>query len=139
MSEIFSHSVHLPPVFLLLEALALVEEFLSLGQGDVHLCPSVLVDEDQDGDDGEAHLLHRLGQPVDLAPVEQQLAVAPGLVVAIRPIEIGRHVHSLDPHLAIDDGAVGIHKRCLTKSDGLDLGAGEHDARRIGLDEEILE
>ena len=79
------------------QCLPLVELFLTTHQCDVYLCPSMWVDKHERWHDGKAHLLASLLQFAYLAFGEQQLAVAFGLVVGIRTVEIGRNVHALYP------------------------------------------
>ena len=63
--------VHLAAIFLLLESLSLVEFLLTLAQGDVHLRPTLFVDEDEQGDDGITRLLGCTLQFLYLLLIEQ--------------------------------------------------------------------
>src|SRR5687767_11186581 len=62
------------------EGLALVPGLLALGQGDLDLGAAVLEVERQ-GDQGEPLLVDPGLDPVDLLPVQQELALTPGGVV----------------------------------------------------------
>ena len=63
--------VHLAPILLFLQSLSLVEFFLTLAQGDVHLSPSLFVDEDEQGDNGITRLLGGTLQFLYLLLIEQ--------------------------------------------------------------------
>ena len=126
-------------VFFFLERLALVVAVFASGQVDVELGPSVLVDEEQGGDDGESGILERLLQAVNLAAVEQQLAVAAGGVVVVGAVEVLGDVHVLHPNLAAKDGAVGVHEAGLAQADALDFRARQHHSCRVFLHQEVLE
>ena len=131
--------VHFPPVFLCLERLALVEHLLSTAQGNIHLCPAMVIDEDKGWDNGKAWRLGIFEEMPYLTLGEQQLAVALGLVVGIAAIEIWRYVHALHPHLALDNVAICVYKRGLAHAYGLYLGTRKLYASRIGIDEVVLE
>ena len=137
--EVLDGSIHLPAVFLLLQGLSLVILLLTLAEGDVHLSPALVVDEYEGWHDGEARLLAVVLQSAQLALGEEQLAVAASLVVAKRTIEIRRYVHALHPELPLVEVAVAVHERSLAPSDRLNLGAREHDACGVGVNEEVLE
>lgn len=75
--------VHLAAIFLLLESLSLVKLLFTLAQGNVHLRPTLFVDEDEQGDDGITRLLGGTLQFLYLLLGEQQLPVALHLVVVV--------------------------------------------------------
>lgn len=81
----FSYTVHLPTVFLFLESLAFVKLFLTSGKGDIHLGSTVLVDENQNRDDGKTHILGSGLEMTYLALLEQKFAVALSLVIGKEP------------------------------------------------------
>ena len=74
---------HLAPILLFLQSLSLVEFLLTLAQGDVHLRPTLFVDEDEQGDDGITRLLGGTLQFLYLLPGEQQLPVALHIVIIV--------------------------------------------------------
>ena len=137
--EMLEGSIHLPAVFLLFQGLPLVIFFLSPGQGNINLGPAVAVYEHQRGNDGEARLLHGFRQLIDFAAGKQQFPVAQRLVVAVRTIKIGGDAHAFYPQLIVVDIAESVHQRGLSLAYALYLGAGEHDARRIGVHEIVFE
>jgi len=60
-------------------------------------------------------------------------------VVVVGTLLIVCDVHVLDPHLAADDVAVCVHEACLALADALYLGAGEDEACRVIVHEEVVE
>ena len=48
------------------------------------------------------------GEPVELAPVQQQLARALGIVVLARGRRVGRDVDGVQPQLAVADRRVAV-------------------------------
>ena len=130
--------IHLAAVFFGFECLSLVKLFLTFAEGEVHLGAPMLIEEHEQGDDGVTSLLGSTLKTCYLAPVEQEFAVALGLMVVIGAIEIGGDVHSLHPYLTIVDVAEGIHQTGFAETDRFYLGACEHDTCRVSLDEEIL-
>ena len=134
----FSYTVHLPTVFLFLESLAFVKLFLTSGKGDIHLGSTVLVDENQNRDDGKTHILGSGLEMTYLALLEQKFAVTLSLVIGKRAIEIRADVHTLDPYFPTVYHTVAIDKRSLAGTYRLNLRTGEYHACRIGINEEIL-
>ena len=132
-------SIHLPSVFLLLQSLTLVILLLTLAEGNVHLGTSLVVDENEYRNDGEARLLAVFLQSAQFTLGEKQLAVAACFVVAEGTVEIRRDVHTLHPELALVEVAVAIHQRRLAAADGFNLSTREHDARSVSVNEEVLE
>ena len=139
MLEVLDSPVHFSSVFLLLQGLTLVILLLTLAEGNVHLGTSLVIDEDEYRNDGEARLLAVFFQTAQFTLGEQQLAVAACFVVAEGAVEIRRDVHALHPELALVEVAVAIHQRRLAAADGLNLSTREHDARGVSVNEEVLE
>ena len=75
--------VHFAFVLLELEGFAFVEFFLTSAEGNVEFCTSLIIDEEQGGDDGESNGLSVFLQVAYLSLVEQQLAVSAGFVVVV--------------------------------------------------------
>ncbi len=132
-------AVYVAAVLFLLEGLALVVVVLASCQMYVEFRAPVLVDEEQRGHYGEAGTLGGLLQAVDLAAVEEQLAVAARSVVVVGAVEILRDVHVLNPHLAADDDAVGVHEAGLAQTDALDLRAGKDEACGVFVHQVVVE
>ena len=63
--------VHLAAILLFLQSLSLVEFLLTLAQGDVHLRPTLFVDEDEQGHNGVSRLLGGTLQFLYLLLIEQ--------------------------------------------------------------------
>ena len=137
--KVLNGSIHFSSVLFLLQSLTLVILLLTLTEGDIHLGTALVIDEDERRDDGEARLLAVLFQSAQFALGKEQLAVSARLVVAERAVEVGRDVHSLHPELALIEIAVTVYQRCLTTADRLNLSTREHDARGIGVNEEVFE
>ena len=77
-------------------------------------------------DHRDAALLGLADQPHDLLPVQQQLALAPRLVVGPGALGVLRDVHAGQPHLAVADVREAVDQRGVPRAQRLDLGAGEH-------------
>src|SRR4051794_14739059 len=116
------------------QRLPLVVVLLAARDGDLDLRAPVLEVQGQ-RHDRQAALAGRLGEPQDLVPVQEQLALATGLVVRPRPLGVLRDVHALEPRLPVVDAGEPVDKGRPPGAQGLDLGAGEHQA---GLDD-VLE
>ena len=129
--------VHLPPGVLLRRGLPLVVELLALAQAYLHLHPGAAPIEAQ-GDEGVAVLLDLRKQPSDLPLVHQQAAGAAGLPVEDIPLLVGADVHPVEGHLPVLDGAEGVLQVHVAQADGLDLGAGQLDARLVFILHEVV-
>ena len=81
-------TIHLAPVFLLLERLPLVKLPLTASQGNIHLGQTLIVYKHKRGHNGQSGLLYLLLKSLYLALLEQQLTVAACAVVGIRAIKI---------------------------------------------------
>lgn len=68
-----------------LESLAFVKLFLTSGKGDIHLGSTVLVDENQNRDDGKTHILGSGLEMTYLSLLEQKFAVTLSLVIGKEP------------------------------------------------------
>src|SRR4249920_793538 len=104
-------------------------ELLALGEAKLELGTAAPVDEQAEGDERQAL---RLGAPeelVDLAPMEQQLPIAPRLVVVAVALGEGGDGDTDEPGLAALDPGIGLLQADLAGPDALDLGAGQGDAR----------
>ena len=132
-------TIHFALVLLLLDSLTLVKFLLTTAEGYIHLCTTFVVDEYEGRDDGESHSLGVFLQAAYLTLVEQQFTVTLRLVVVVRAVEIWVNIHALDPYLAIVDVAECVNEGSLTKSDGLDLCAGQYYAGCVCVNEEIVE
>ncbi len=119
---LLEHAIDGALVLAFLDALALVVLLLASSNGNNQLSQSAFVDEQAQWNNRIARLQIVLGNATDLLAVEQQLTVAVGRVIVIGAEAVLGNVHVLDPHLAIDDHAIGIGKTYLTLPDGLDLG-----------------
>ena len=132
-------TVHFAPILFLLHRLSLVVHLFTTTEGNVYLGPAILINEYQRGYDSVAGLFLGFLKFLDFVAREQQFALALSLMIGIRAIEVGRDVHTLHPHLAVDDVAISVHERCLAGTYRLDFGAGEHNTRRELLDEKVFE
>ncbi len=135
---LLEHAVDGALVFAFLDGLALVELALTAGDGDDQLCQTALVDEQTQGDDGKTRLECVLGNAANLLAVEQELAVAMCRVVVVGAKAVLGNIHVLDPHLAIDDHAIGIGQTTLALADGFDLGTRQDNARSESLDDLVI-
>ena len=81
---------------------------------------------DARGHERQAPLRGLAHQPLDLAPVEQQLARALGIVVLARGL-VGRDVHVAQPDLAVAHLGVGVLELDAAGAQRLDLRALQHD------------
>ena len=64
-------TIHFALVLFLLDGLALVKFLLTTAEGDINLCTSFVVNEDEGRDDGEAHSLGIFLKAAYLTLVEQ--------------------------------------------------------------------
>ena len=135
---LLEHAVDGALVLAFLDGLALVELALASCRSNDQFSQTTLVDEETQGDNGDTGLLGVAGDAANLLAVEQQLAVAVGRVVVIGAVAVLGNIHVLDPHLTINDHAIGIGQAALALTDGLDLGTGEHNARGEGLDDLVI-
>ena len=79
----FEHAVDATLIFAFLNRLALVKLALTSACGNDQLSQSALVDEQTQGDDGDARLLCVAGEAAYLLAVQEKLAVTVGRVVVI--------------------------------------------------------
>src|SRR6185295_2459550 len=116
---------------------ALVVQLLAAGQADLDLDPATL-EVDLQRHDRQA-LLGRLAHDAgDLALVEQQLAVALGLVIGVGAVAVRIDVTAPEPRLAVTHGGVGILEVHLPVAQGFDLGPAQHKAGLESLEDLVL-
>src|SRR6476661_924814 len=133
------HALHVTLLGLLLEVVALVVELFTLGQGNFNLGKAPVVHEQAQGDDGEALVLAFAGQLFQLALVEQQLALAHGVVVVVGTQRVGRDAHLVNPEAAVGvEEAVAVAEVDVAGADAFDFGALQHHARVVAGQEGVL-
>jgi hypothetical protein len=118
---------HLALELALLDRPALVADVLAARQRDLDLRARPL-EVHAGRDQGQPLLLGLADQPLDLALVHEELARPLRLVVLPLRGRVGRDVHVVQPHLTVLDRGVAVLEHRLAAAQGLDLGAGEHEA-----------
>src|SRR5204862_395491 len=78
---------------------------------------------DAGGDQRQTAALRAADQPVDLVPVQEQLAWTLWVVVLVRGRRVGRDVGVAKPNLAALDHGIRVAKLGLALPQGLDLGS----------------
>src|SRR3954447_5210613 len=116
---------------------ALVALLLAAADGELELRAAVLEVEPR-RDDSQPFLLDLADQGLDLAPVEQQLAVAAGLVVRHVPLRVLVDVRADQPDLAVAKIRVGLGERDASIAQRLDLGSGELQARLEAIEQVVI-
>src|SRR5512137_198448 len=128
----------LPVRIPLLDGLALLVLAFAAGQGELDLDLAPVADEDARRDESEAALLRLAGQALDLAPVEQELALAERVMVE----DVGRFVGAdmaLDQeHLARADLGVALLERDPAGPDRFHLAPDEGQAGFEGLEDDVI-
>ena len=69
--EILHRTIHFALILFLFDSLALVKFLLTAAEGNIHLCTSFVIDEDEGRDDGETNGLGVFLKAAYLAFVEQ--------------------------------------------------------------------
>ena len=133
------YSPHLALVVRFAEGLALVVGVLALAERDFHLRETTFVDEEAEGYDGLACVFGEFRQFAQLLVLKQEFSVALGFVVGITAEAVLGDVHLLDPQLVALKLAVGVGKARLALADGLDFRPVEHDARRVAVENQVIE
>src|SRR5581483_1196737 len=124
-------------VLVLLQGLPLVVELLPLGRPEEHLAvPALPVELERH--DREPLGLRRLGEPLDLAAVEEQPPRAVGDVLGVAGVRVGRDRHAEEARLAVVDARVGLVERDLAVAERLHLAPREDEARLDLLDDEVV-
>src|SRR5579885_512680 len=119
-------AVALPVAGLL--GLAAVGLAAALGEAQLELRLAARVEIDRERDERHPFALHRAHEPVDLAPVQQQLSRPARLVVeARRGIDREMRIHQEELAAALDRIGLGDAGQALAQH--LDLAADEHHAR----------
>ncbi len=113
--------------FFLALGFAAVVKFLALGHGQLAFGNAV-AEVDLQRDHRHALLLRLDQQPLDFAPIQQQLALAERIVVARPAGQVLRDVAVYQPRLADANFGIGLAERPLALPEGLDLGADKHEA-----------
>src|SRR4051794_36662086 len=116
---------------------ALVALLLAAADGELELRAAVLEVEPR-RDDSQPLLLDLTDEGLDLASVEQQLAVAAGLVVRDVPLRVLVDVRADQPDLAVAKIRVGLGERDASVAQRLDLGPGELEARLEAVEQVVI-
>src|ERR1022692_350098 len=116
---------------------ALVPTLLAMDQGQLGLHHPLLLIQRQ-RHQRVALLANLAHQAIDLAPVQEQLPFAPGIVVAPVRKGVDADVHLVQPGLAPVDVGEGIDQCDLAGADRLDLRTGKHDPRLQRLVDVVL-
>jgi len=135
---LLEHAVDCALVLAFLDTLALVKLLLTPRYGDYQFSKAAIVDEQTQGHNRETRLQVILSDATYFLAVEQQLAVTMGGVVIVGTVTVLGNIHVFNPHLAVDDHAIGIGQSALALTDGLDLGPGQDDTRSERLDNLIV-
>jgi hypothetical protein len=78
-------------------------------------------------------------EPVELAPVQQQLAAAVGIVAAVHlGVVVGGDVHGHEPCLAVVDAGVGVGELHVRGPQRLHLAAPQHHPGLDGLEHLVV-
>src|SRR4051794_28204130 len=125
--DVSQRSFDVAALFAGLDRLALVESVLAAAERDLDLRAPVL-EVDPRRHDRQAALGHTAEEPLDLAPVGEQLARPLGLVVVLRGRLVGRDVDVLEPQLALLHVDVAVLDLGAALAQRLDLGALQDDA-----------
>ncbi len=115
-----------------------IVELLALGQTELNLGPALVADVHAQRHDRQPLGRGLAHQRVDLRPVEQQLAVAPRLVVVAVALLEWRDVRVHQPRLALFDTRIGVGQVGLAGTDALDLRTGQDDARLERIGDEVV-
>src|SRR4051812_20412888 len=107
---------------------ALVALLLAPGEGELELRAAVLEVEAR-RHERQAFLLNLADQRFDLPAVEQQLAIPVGLVIRDVSLRVLVDVGADQPDLAVAQVRVRLGERDPAVAEGLDLGAGQLQAR----------
>src|SRR3954453_2308976 len=125
-------ALHLPGRFAFGERVSLVPGFLAAGQGDLHLCATVLEVEGH-RNDRQAALVGLALDLVDLCTMQQQLSPAPRAVVEPAGLGVLRDVHAVQPDLPVLDSGESADEGRPSGTERLHLHTLEHDPRLPGL------
>src|SRR5690606_33636069 len=121
----------------LAQRLTLVPLTLASREGDLDLGPPV-EEVQRERHDRQALLAHARVQARDLLAVQQELALASRGVVGPRALRVLGDVHALEPRLTAVDGHEAVDERGPTRTQRLDLGAGEHDACLVDVLDRVV-
>jgi two-component system response regulator RegX3 len=116
---------------------ALVAQLLTPPQSDLDLGPAVL-EVETCRHERQASLAHPTGETIDLAPVEQQLAIPLRIVVRDATLVIGGDVETDEPELTTALLGESLLKRDPPLAQRLHLGAREHEACFDALEQLVL-
>ena len=130
-------SLHLPLRVAVGDRAPLVALVLAAAERDLELHLAVLEVELR-GDERQALLAHLGVEAVDLAPLEQQLAVAIGDVVRDVALGVLGDRGADEPHLAVAHVGERLAELDVARAQRLHLGAAEHDPRLDALEQLVV-
>ena len=108
------------------------------GKRDLDLRAAVL-EVRRKGHQGERPVLGLAGQVVDLAFVQQELASPVRVEHAeAAGVPVGRHVHAVQPYLAVLGPGERVPQLHLALPEGLDLAADQHDPGLVGVQDVVF-
>src|SRR5262245_8297034 len=114
-------------------------QLLAARHRDLELRPSLLIEIELERNDGHALAVHRAGELVDLALVQQELARAFRRMIETAALQVFRDVGVDEPEFARAAVGVGLRDRRLALAQRLDLGAGQSNASLESLADLIVE
>src|SRR3954470_1236922 len=127
----------LPARVALGKVLPLVVGLLAAGERERGLDLAVL-EVQVERDERQPALLGLADELVDLGAVHEHLALAARGVVGPGALGVLGDVHVLQPHLAAVDGGEAVDQRRTTGTQALHLGAGEHQAHLVGVEDRVV-
>ena len=110
----------------------------ALGQSQLHLRPTTLLNINGQGDQCQALFAYLSPQTDQLVPVEQQLPAALRLVVVVGALIIGGDVHPHQPKLPVLKGGVRVLQIQIPCPHALDLRPRQDDPALKGVEDEII-
>src|SRR5262249_1418142 len=130
-------AIHLTSDLALAECRSLVVEFLAASQANLEL-GSTPFEVDPEWDQRQPALGDFTREPADLAPPQQQLTIAFGIVIGVRAMAVRADMTAQQPDLIVSHGRIGILEIDLAGTERLDFGAPQHEPGLDRLEDLVL-
>ena len=134
----FEEAFGFPALFALLNVVAAIIAFFTLGEGDFQFSVTSFGEEKFEGDEREAFLGEAALEAVEFVSVEEELSGAAGIYGNITALVVRGYIEVINVEFGAFEGAEGVLKVSGASAQRFDFWAGEDNASRVALQNIVI-